>query len=343
MYEIRVPKKMLKSEGDIGFTFEMYFDSAHDELVQLVDGVVWPSESSKDEPSTWGTLFLPHVECQKGLELIFKASDGSPICVRPETKQKLIERGWQNASDANVLTKQNVSISAIKYKFDQIVKEPITDFYVKIEGTGYNYYPPKLWINNKDNRTVWTNDHMTYLGGGRSMPGDFCKEYTFYSIGGPVIINATGLYTLYMSFEGHTASYQLSVKENRAENNYPTYGKHCETTLSEQVNGYDNFIFTVSNQSMDKESVNILVQIDDDVVIDSVFEAGNQHNFHDYGFLLTEGNHTIAAKSRGENVLLVQDFTIDGKQWGYLSYWYEEGNEKPHFELIMEDKEFNFE
>jgi serpin B len=94
IYEIRVPKKMLKSEGDIGFTFEMYFDSAHDELVQLVDGVVWPSESSKDEPSTWGTLFLPHVECQKGLELIFKASDGSPACVKPETKQKLIERGW---------------------------------------------------------------------------------------------------------------------------------------------------------------------------------------------------------------------------------------------------------
>jgi hypothetical protein len=85
MYEIRVPKKMLKSEGDIGFTFEMYFDSAHDELVQLVDGVVWPSKSNKEEPSTWGTLFLPHVECEKGLELIFKAADMSPVCVRGDT------------------------------------------------------------------------------------------------------------------------------------------------------------------------------------------------------------------------------------------------------------------
>jgi serpin B len=94
MYEIRVPKKMLKSEGDIGFTFEMYFDSAHDELVQLVDGVVWPSKSNKEEPSTWGTLFLPHVECEKGLELIFKAADMSPVCVRGDTAVKLIERGW---------------------------------------------------------------------------------------------------------------------------------------------------------------------------------------------------------------------------------------------------------
>lgn len=35
------------------------------------------------------------VQCKFGyLTLVIKTSDGSPACVKPETKQKLIERGW---------------------------------------------------------------------------------------------------------------------------------------------------------------------------------------------------------------------------------------------------------
>ncbi len=34
------------------------------------------------------------VVCKDGLELIFKASDGSAACVMPSTVSKLIERGW---------------------------------------------------------------------------------------------------------------------------------------------------------------------------------------------------------------------------------------------------------
>jgi hypothetical protein len=34
------------------------------------------------------------VVCKEGLELIFKASDGSAACVMPSTVSKLIERGW---------------------------------------------------------------------------------------------------------------------------------------------------------------------------------------------------------------------------------------------------------
>ena len=34
------------------------------------------------------------IECKKGLNLIFKINDGSPACVKPETKEILIERGW---------------------------------------------------------------------------------------------------------------------------------------------------------------------------------------------------------------------------------------------------------
>lgn len=37
---------------------------------------------------------LDSIQCKEGLELIFKSSNGFPACVKPETKQKLIERGW---------------------------------------------------------------------------------------------------------------------------------------------------------------------------------------------------------------------------------------------------------
>ncbi len=34
------------------------------------------------------------VTCKQGFQLIIKAADGSPACVKPETKIKLVERGW---------------------------------------------------------------------------------------------------------------------------------------------------------------------------------------------------------------------------------------------------------
>lgn len=34
------------------------------------------------------------INCKEGLELIFKSYDSSPICITPETKEVLIERGW---------------------------------------------------------------------------------------------------------------------------------------------------------------------------------------------------------------------------------------------------------
>lgn len=37
------------------------------------------------------------VKCKTGLELIFKATDGSPACVTIFTKDKLVSRGWADA------------------------------------------------------------------------------------------------------------------------------------------------------------------------------------------------------------------------------------------------------
>lgn len=37
---------------------------------------------------------LEEIQCREGLGPLVKTSDSHPICVKPETKQKLIERGW---------------------------------------------------------------------------------------------------------------------------------------------------------------------------------------------------------------------------------------------------------
>lgn len=271
------------------------------------------------------------VQCREGLVLASKSSDDSPACVRPETKQMLVETGWASVDHAEMPKKQ-AEISAIQYRYSQEVNKQVSDFYVKIEGTGYNYYPPKLWISNWQNQTVWTNPDATFPKFARTIQGDFCKEYRFYDIGGPVILNDTGTYTMHMSFEDQLASYQLSVKEKQSESNPPTYGRHCDDTLSEHVNGFDNFIFTIINQSTEKAS-DVYVQIDGDIRIDSELDAGAKR---EYGFLLTEGGHTMAVKSKEKAPLLMQDFVISGKRRGYLSLG---EDSKASFELVSDRNE----
>src|SRR3989442_4975001 len=39
-------------------------------------------------------IFLKDVICSSDLQLIFKSTDNSPICVKYQTAQKLVERGW---------------------------------------------------------------------------------------------------------------------------------------------------------------------------------------------------------------------------------------------------------
>lgn len=53
---------------------------------------------------------IGEIQCEEGLELTLKASDGSPICVKPETKQKLIERGWAKSLGSVVSQKSSENI-----------------------------------------------------------------------------------------------------------------------------------------------------------------------------------------------------------------------------------------
>jgi hypothetical protein len=42
------------------------------------------------------------VACKKGLNLVLNAEDGSPACVKPDTAQKLIERGWVRSDHTSI-------------------------------------------------------------------------------------------------------------------------------------------------------------------------------------------------------------------------------------------------
>lgn len=50
---------------------------------------------------------IPEIKCKPDLQKMVK-HDGSPLCVKPETKQKLIDRGWiEDNSDKNNLEKHS--------------------------------------------------------------------------------------------------------------------------------------------------------------------------------------------------------------------------------------------
>ena len=45
-------------------------------------------------------ITIDKIQCKEGLQLVMKTSNDSPVCVKPDTKEKLIERGWAS----NIIT-----------------------------------------------------------------------------------------------------------------------------------------------------------------------------------------------------------------------------------------------
>ena len=55
------------------------------------------------------------VKCGQGLQLVIKAEDGSPACVKSDTLSKLIERGW--GTDLEIIKVKNANVS-VAYRID---------------------------------------------------------------------------------------------------------------------------------------------------------------------------------------------------------------------------------
>jgi len=83
-----------------------------------------------------------------------------------------------------------------------------------------------------------------------------------------------------------------------------------------------NFLLYVSNQSFAITPVDIIVKIDGKIIVNEMFEVGSQHRWKLFRIKLPKGKHEITASSKKGSATLHKLFTVKGKQWAVVDYWY---------------------
>lgn len=69
-------------------------------------------------------ISVKDIVCTEGLQLIIKAEDGSPACVKPDTAQKLIERGWAKSTTYGTgISPLNANISNSNFTLNYSITE----------------------------------------------------------------------------------------------------------------------------------------------------------------------------------------------------------------------------
>jgi hypothetical protein len=72
-------------------------------------------------------VFSEDVGCPDNLQLIFKSSHSSPVCVKPQTATKLVEHGWKSVtSDSNNCKSPTFAVSTISATLNGDVVNPTT-------------------------------------------------------------------------------------------------------------------------------------------------------------------------------------------------------------------------
>lgn len=80
------------------------------------------------------------IKCKEGFDLVIKVSSGSPACVKPQSKQKLLELGW--AVNDQIISEEE-AISLIKKQYPQLQDFPSDGLPPKIirsEKSSYGWY-----------------------------------------------------------------------------------------------------------------------------------------------------------------------------------------------------------
>ena len=96
-------------------------------------------------------ISVKDIVCTEGLQLIIKAEDGSPACVKPDTAQKLIERDW-GFDPSNPL-----EITGLR---DSYAVGEIINFQVKFNEMIGDCTQPSVWVVNQTNQTVWKSKEI---------------------------------------------------------------------------------------------------------------------------------------------------------------------------------------
>src|SRR5690349_21108243 len=75
--------------------------------IMILPSLVYASDSKKDPPLKQIDNGIPteDIKCSNDLKLIYKASNKYPVCVKPQTAEKLIQRGWGIWQPVNYLVK----------------------------------------------------------------------------------------------------------------------------------------------------------------------------------------------------------------------------------------------
>jgi hypothetical protein len=82
-----------------------------------------------------------------------------------------------------------------------------------------------------------------------------------------------------------------------------------------------NLVLYVSNQSFDRDTVDIRVLIDGRPAVDDDFAVLNQHNWVEFRFSLDDGRHVIYAESLDGQAILEEHFEVKGNRWAVVDYW----------------------
>jgi hypothetical protein len=82
-----------------------------------------------------------------------------------------------------------------------------------------------------------------------------------------------------------------------------------------------NFTLYVSNQSFDRDNVDIRVLVDGRPVVIDDFAVESQHNWVEYRFDLDDGRHTLRAESLRGEAVFEGTFRVKGKRWAVVDYW----------------------
>jgi hypothetical protein len=92
-----------------------------------------------------------------------------------------------------------------------------------------------------------------------------------------------------------------------------------------------NLTLYVSNQSFDRDPVDIRVLIDRKPAVEDDFAVGNQHNWVEFRFDLPDGEHVIHVESLDGEATLERPFGVEGKRWAVVDYWCCGGQGEPKF------------
>lgn len=110
----------------------------------------------------------------------------------------------------------------------------------------------------------------------------------------------------------------------------------------------DSFTLYVSNQSFDMPTVDIRVEIDNQLAVSGDFDVEGQHTWVQFDFGLAEGPHHIrVTTSDVADVVKEETFQMDDRKWAVVSFWYYAAGSPeptpPQFSLQVMDEQPYFE